>query len=51
MGKMKEIYTILQEAQHLLQDVDPVAFEDAQRIVGEAQEIVLASSQTDNQTH
>jgi hypothetical protein len=44
MGKMKELYTALQETERLLREYDPVAFEAGRRLVESAQAIVLAQA-------
>jgi len=43
MGKIKELYTLLQETDQALQEYDPLAYENAKQIVEAAQAITLAS--------
>jgi len=43
MGRMKELYTAIQEAGEALQEYDPVAFENAKQIIEAAQATALAS--------
>jgi hypothetical protein len=43
MGRMKELYTLLQETEQALREYDPLAFENAKQIVEAAQAMALAS--------
>jgi len=59
MGQMKRLYEVLQEAEQVLQETDPLAFENAKRIIEGARQIALASLSarprtirpTEDQTH
>jgi len=44
MGKMKELYTALQETERLLREYAPVAFAAGRRLVETAQDIVRAEA-------
>ncbi len=43
MGRMKELYTLLQETEQALQEYEPLAFENAKHIIEAAQAIAFAS--------
>ncbi len=43
MGNMKRLQEALQETEHALREYDPLAFENAKKIVAAAQAIALAS--------
>ena len=42
MGNMKRLYTAMQELGQALQEQDPVTFENAPRVIGEVQDMVLS---------
>ena len=50
MGKMKDLYTLLRETEQALQEYDPLAFENAKRIIEAAQAMTLASLQRPRET-
>jgi len=41
MGAMKRLFSSLQEAEQAMQEYDPLAFENAEKIIEAAQEIAL----------
>jgi len=43
MGKMKELYTAMQEIGRLLRESDPVTFDAVERLVEDAKAIALSS--------
>jgi hypothetical protein len=43
MGKMKTLYTLLQEAEQALQEQDPLAYEHAKKVIEAVQAMTLAS--------